>query len=167
MITISMLTGCSKPDDLDTVATVDINRYMCKCYEIARLPNSFEEGLTCITAEYSISPEGHITVVNRGYDADGDGSWKNVSGKAWVPDSLAPGKLKVQFFWPFAGDYYIMHLDPGYQYALVGDPSRKFLWILSRTESLPEETIKELLEIANSNNFETQDVITVDHNCSM
>jgi apolipoprotein D and lipocalin family protein len=167
LITISMLAGCSKPDDLDTVAMVDINRYMGKWYEIARLPNSFEEGLICITAEYSISPEGDITVVNRGYDPDGKGSWNEVTGKAWIPDTLAPGKLKVQFFWPFAGDYYIMHLDTGYQHALIGDPSRKFLWVLSRTASLPEETIRELLDIANSRGFETQEVIKVDHECGM
>lgn len=167
ILTLAIVSGCSRPDDLVTTTELDINRYMGKWYEIARLPNSFEEGLECITAEYYIAPEGHITVVNRGYDPDGDGSWKDVRGKAWIPDTLAPGKLKVQFFWPFAGDYYIIHLDPGYQYALVGDPSRKFLWILARTESLPEEKIRELLGIARSRNFEIEEIIRVDHNCGM
>jgi lipocalin len=151
---------------LTTVPGVDIRKYAGKWYEIARLPNSFEEGLICVTAEYTLRDDGKITVVNSGRNEDDYTNVSNIKGKAWVPDPDEPGRLKVQFFWPFAAPYYIFHLDQeNYQYALVGTPSRKYLWILSRTKEMEGNLYRELVEIARQNDFATSQLLKVKQDC--
>ena len=111
------------------VSTVDLNRYEGLWYEIARLPNFFERKLKCTSATYSLRKDGKITVLNKGYFLTDPKKLSSIQGVAWVPDQKAPAKLKVQFFWPFSGDYWIMELDKEYRYVLVGDPKYKYLWI--------------------------------------
>ncbi len=82
-----------------------------------------------------------------------------------MPDLEFPGRLKVSFFRPFSGDYYIISLDPEYKYALVGDPSRKYLWVLSRSPYMEDALYSELLEIARVNGFKTDQVIKVEQDC--
>lgn len=151
------LTHCSKDmRPLKTVDHIDINKYLGKWYEIARLPNTFEKGLICTTAEYSMRGDGKIRVLNTGHKEKDTKKIKTAEGKAWVPDPAIPSRLKVQFFWPFRGDYYIFHLDEvNYQYALVGDPSRKYFWLLSRTPSISDELYENLLDVAGRNGFDT------------
>ena len=151
---------------LKTVPDVDLNRYTGKWYEIARLPNSFEKGLVCCTAEYALRPDGKISVTNSGVKEDEPGKISSVNGKAWVPDKNEPGRLKVQFFWPFAGGYYIFHLDrENYQYALVGTPSRKFLWILARTPEIDASLYQELVYMAGKHEFAVDELIKVRQDC--
>jgi len=151
---------------LTTVPVVDLNKYSGKWYEIARLPNSFEKGLICVTAEYSLREDGNVTVVNSGRKEDNPARIDTIKGKAWIPDPNEPGRLKVRFFWPFSGGYYIFHLDQeNYQYALVGTPSRKFFWLLSRTPMIEESKYKELVRIANDNGFETGNILKVRQDC--
>jgi len=151
---------------LTTVPDVDIMKYSGKWYEIARLPNSFEKGLICCTAEYGLRDDGKIRVTNVGHKEEDTAKIKTVHGKAWVPDKNEPGRLKVQFFWPFSGRYYIFHLDKeNYQYALVGDPSRKYLWLLARTPMIEDSLYRQLLEIALKNEFEVGNVIKVRQDC--
>ena len=151
---------------LPTVPDVDINKYLGKWYEIARLPNSFEKGLICVTAEYSLKDNGKIRVVNSGHKEDEPSKVKSARGRAWVPDKSEPGRLKVSFFWPFAGDYYIFHLDQeNYQYALVGDPSRKYMWVLARDPQIDDELYKELLEIARKKDFAVEELLKVKQDC--
>jgi apolipoprotein D and lipocalin family protein len=161
-----IITSCSSPmKKLTTVPNVDIMKYSGKWYEIARLPNSFEKGLVCCTAEYSLREDGKISVINTGKE-EASGKAKSVKGKAWVPDKNEPGRLKVQFFWPFAGKYYIFHLDnKKYQYALVGDPSRKYLWMLSRTPQINDSLYLELIEVASKYDFAVEKVIKVRQDC--
>ena len=150
---------------LTTVPNVDIMKYSGKWYEIARLPNSFEKGLVCCSAEYGLREDGKISVINTGKQED-SGKTKSITGKAWIPDKNEPGRLKVQFFWPFAGKYYIFHLDKeNYQYALVGDPSRKYLWMLARTPLIEDSLYRQLLEIALKNDFAVEKVIKVRQDC--
>ncbi len=151
-------------NDLPTVEKVDLNRYSGLWYEIARLPNSFEKGLECVTATYTLKPNGKVEVLNKGFSAK-KGAFKSSKGRAWVPDGNFPGRLKVSFFWPFAGNYYIISLDPDYQYALVGDPSREYLWVLSRTNKLDEAIYAELLSTARTHGFATDQLLRVQHNC--
>jgi lipocalin len=162
-----MVTSCSsqmKP--LKTVPDVDLNRYTGKWYEIARLPNSFEKGLECVTAEYSLRDDGKITVLNSGKKETDRSVTKTAKGKAKVPDPNEPGRLKVTFFWPFYGDYYIFHLDrENYQYALVGDPSRKYMWVLARNPHMPDTLYSELLEIARENEFAVEELLKVRQDC--
>jgi apolipoprotein D and lipocalin family protein len=165
---IIILTSCSQPmKTLTTVPGVDLNKYSGKWYEIARLPNSFEKGLICCTAEYSLREDGKIKVVNAGQKEDEPGKYKSVKGKAWVPDPNESGRLKVQFFWPFAGGYYIFHLDSeNYRYALVGDPSRKYLWLLAREPKIDETLYNELIEIARKNDFAVDELLKVRQDCN-
>lgn len=158
--------SCSSPmKKLVTVPEVDLNRYMGKWYEIARLPNSFEKGLICCTAEYSLLTDGKVEVVNSGHKEEDPERTSKIKGKAWVPDAGEPGRLKVRFFWPFTGGYYIFHLDPDYQFVLVGSPSRKYLWILARTSTLDEPLYQELVRICGENDFDTENLIRVRQDC--
>jgi len=152
LLVIFGLMACRESPDLETVLEVDYHRYMGAWYEIARLPNRFEKGLSRVSATYTYREDGNIKVLNKGYTKDG--KLKKSVGKAYVPDTLQPGRLKVQFFWPFAGDYFIIDLDTEYQYALVGSPNRKFLWILSRQKTLPQATTTALLQLAKSKGFD-------------
>ncbi len=121
---------------LSTVPTVDLNRYLGKWYEIASYPAWFQKSCTGSTADYSRLPDGRIRVVNRCFKKSLDGPLKESKGKAEVVDPKTNARLKVTFFWPFRGDYWIIDLDDDYQWAVVGVPSRKYLWILSRTPTL-------------------------------
>jgi apolipoprotein D and lipocalin family protein len=152
-------------DELPTVKEVDLQRYAGLWYEIARLPNSFEQGLECVTAQYTLKENRKIVVLNKGF-SEKKGSFKTARGKAWLPDEKYPGRLKVSFFWPFAGDYYIISLDKDYRYALVGDPSRKYLWVLSRTRELDAALYSTLLETARSNGFDPDKMVRIQHTCN-
>jgi len=166
-LTVILTISCnSEMKNLKTVENVNLDRYLGKWYEIARFPNSFEKGLICTTAEYSLRDDGKIKVVNTGRKEDNLSKVKSSTGKAWFPDKDKTGQLKVQFFWPFSGDYYIFHLDKeNYQYALIGEPSRKYLWILSRTPQIDDELYQELLNIAQANDFDISKVYKTPQNC--
>ena len=151
-------------NDLPTVEKVDLVRYAGLWYEIARLPNSFEKGLECVTANYTLKPNGKVGVLNKGFSAK-KGAFKSSKGTAWRPDEKFPGRLKVSFFWPFSGNYYIIALDEDYSYALVGDPSRKYLWVLARTTELDEGIYSDLMEKARSLGFDTGEVMQIKHDC--
>jgi apolipoprotein D and lipocalin family protein len=136
------------------VEHVDLNRYTGTWYEIARLPNSFEKGLQNISATYSIRDDGKINVLNKGQKISG-GEWNVASGIARIPDKSVPAKLKVSFFWPFSGKYWILYLDENYQYVLVGEPSRKYMWILSRNPHMDKDAFDKLLQIEKEKGFAT------------
>lgn len=132
----------SKPP-LPTVSQVDLSRYVGKWYEIARYPNRFEKKCASdVTASYSQKSNGRIEVVNSCRQADG--KIKVSKGEAKVVDKSSNAKLKVAFFKPFYGDYWIVDIAPDYSYAVVGEPSRRYLWILSRTPRLPDETYQKI-----------------------
>ncbi len=122
------------------VSKVDINRYLGLWYEIARIDHSFQKDCVASTAEYSLRSDGYIRVVNKCRKKDIRGDLAVAEGKAWVVDKDTNAWLKVQFFWPFSGDYVIIDLDEKeYQYAVVGHPSRDYLWILSRTPQMKDD----------------------------
>ena len=148
------------------VSSVDLKRYQGTWYEIARLPNFFEKKLKCITATYTLRDDGKITVLNKGYYIAPPHKPSSSEGVAWIPDKNSPAKLKVQFFWPFSGDYWIMYLDQDYRFVLVGDPDHKYLWILCREKSLDEATYRMLLQKAIDNGYDVTPVIRVEHDCN-
>lgn len=163
---VGLLSCQPEEPSLDVVPGVDLERYQGTWYEIARLPNRFEEGLTCVSANYTLQADGSITVRNSGVKENDRSQTKNIEGKARVPDATDPARIKVTFFWPFSGDYQIIALDTlNYQYALVGNPSRKFLWILAREKSLSESTINQLLTQAKQQGFATENVVRIDQSC--
>jgi apolipoprotein D and lipocalin family protein len=163
MSILTTLFGCSSGRELQTVDSVDLEKYAGKWFEIARLPNSFEEGCECTTAEYGVE-EKYVSVTNRCYDMEKQ-EWKDINGKAFPVKGTNNSELKVQFFWPFRGDYYIVDLDENYQHALVGSPNRKFLWLLSRTPQMDEREYIRLIEKAKELGFDTDQLIKVRHGC--
>ena len=144
-----LLVGCggSHPP-LDTVDTVDLDRYMGTWYEIMRLPNSFQSDCWNSTAEYEIIDSETVRVINRCREDSVRGEESSVTGKAWVVEGSNNSKLKVSFFWPFKGDYWILELDENYQWVAVGAPSREYLWIMARQprwDAVPLEDLKRRL----------------------
>ena len=127
---------------LQTVPHVDLDRYMGRWYEIARLPNRFERKCDRdVTAEYARTG---ATVSVRNTCIQSNGKPKVAVGKAKLVDPVSNAKLKVTFFWPFYGNYWIIGLDSDYRWAIVGEPSRRYLWVLSRTPRLSDDDLQQI-----------------------
>ena len=161
---VLLLSGCAGlPPGVAPVEGFQLERYLGKWYEIARLDHSFERGLSSVSAEYSLRPDGGVRVVNRGYAA-GEGKWKEAEGRAYFVNRPDQGFLKVSFFGPFYGSYVIMELDrTNYGWALVCGPDRSYLWLLARSTNLEAETTKRLIAKAAELGFETDRLIFVRH----
>lgn len=136
---------------LKTVAYVDLKKYAGKWYEIASFPQTFQRGCAHTTAEYTPTNGGYVIVENR---CDKNGKQASVKGKAFVEPNSGNAKLKVQFFWPFRGKYWIIDLANDYSYAVVGHPNRKYLWILSRTPQMRDEIYQAIVERIRQNGFD-------------
>jgi apolipoprotein D and lipocalin family protein len=144
--------------DLEVVPHVDLNRYVGRWYEIARLPNRFEKKCDgSVTATYRLRTDGKVEVVNRCRKSSGE--YTTATGKAKVVDKTTNAKLKVSFFWPFYGDYWILDLGDNYEYAVVGAPDRKYLWILSRNRQMDEGLYRTLLAKMAARGFQTEQMI--------
>ncbi|RNC67805.1 MAG: hypothetical protein ED859_13015 [Desulfuromonadales bacterium] len=148
----------SKMPPLQTVESVDLKRYAGIWYEIARYPNSFQKGCLGSTASYTLRDDGEIDVVNSCRDAE-DGRTRRVEGRAWVVDPATNARLKVSFFWPFRGDYWIIDLGPAYEYAVVGTPNRKYLWVLSRTPVMDDAVYAAIMERVRQLGFDPGRVV--------
>lgn len=159
-----LLAGCvGIPENIRPVDDFQVERYLGKWYEIARLDHAFERGLTSVTADYSVRPEGGILVVNRGYSTK-EGKWKQVEGKAYFAAQPERGFLKVSFFGPFYASYVIFELDRDqYSYALVCGPDRSYLWLLARSPRMDEDLKKRLIGKAADMGFDTSQLIYVRH----
>lgn len=159
---IVFLANCTGiPDGLKAVEDFNINRYTGTWYEIARLDNRFEKGLEKIAATYQLRDDGGVDVINKGWNEQ-TGEWNQVEGKAYFIDKPTIGRLKVSFFGPFYGGYNIIDLDKkDYSYALVTGPDKSYLWILSKTKHLSEETQTTLINKAKALGFATDDLIFV------
>lgn len=149
-----------KTDVLEVVPHVDLKRYLGKWYEIAHLPARFQEGCDETTATYTLSDDGSISVLN---GCIKNGKVKQAKGKAKVVDETTGAKLKVTFFWPFSGDYWIIDLGKDYDYAVVGTPNRRYLWILSRTPKMDSMLYSQILEFVKSKGFDTKNLIITTH----
>lgn len=152
------MTLAESKRDLEVVPSVDLSKYVGRWYEIARLPNSFQKKCAdSVTANYSLRPDGKIEVVNRCRKASGE--YTTAKGKAKIVDKKTNAKLKVTFFWPFYGNYWILDLGPNYEYAVVGEPGRKYLWILSRSPAMDETLYQQLLKKMAARGFKTESMI--------
>lgn len=149
----------TKPDNQITMEQFDLNRYLGEWYEIARFDNRFERGLTHVRALYRMRDDGMVEVINSGLDPR-TGQRREAHGKART--TAVPGELKVSFFWIFYAPYNILELDADYQWVLVGSRSPKYLWILSRTPTLPEPTLAHILRLAQSRGYDIEKLIFVD-----
>jgi len=158
------LMGCvGIPENVKPVDNFQIDKYLGKWYEIARLDHSFERGLTHVTANYTLRDDGGVRVLNRGYSAKVD-LWKEAEGKAYFVKGSNQGYLKVSFFGPFYGSYIVFELDhENYQYSLVCGPNKTYLWILARSPKIKEDVKYALIEKAAASGFDTSKLIFVDH----
>lgn len=147
--------------DYTTITAFDLNRYLGKWYEIARYDHAFERGLVGTTAEYTLRDDGKIKVLNSGYLNGLNGSYQESVGKAKPNKNGEPGQLRVSFFGPFYGDYYILDLAPDYSYSVVGSSSPKYLWILSRTPQLSAEVQSKILRNLQKRGYDTTKLIWV------
>lgn len=154
---------------LETVTNVNLDQYVGKWYEIARLPQRFQKDCTATTAEYSFRQDGEIRVVNSCRLKSPNGTLKTAEGRAWIKDTTTNAKLKVQFFLsrfklPFlSGNYWILELGSDYEYAMIGDPSRKYFWILSRSRFMNDDLYSELLSKARKLGFNLEGLIKTIH----
>ncbi len=164
IIFVLLLAGCvNVPENITPVDNFQIARYLGQWYEIARLDHSFERGLTSVSAEYSLRPDGGVRVVNRGFSQK-ENKWKEIEGKGYFVDRQDVGFLKVSFFGPFYGSYVVFDLDrENYSYALVCGPDRSYLWILARNPKIDDKLKKRLVDKAAASGFDITKLIEVQH----
>lgn len=147
--------GCKTSTTLTTVSEVDLNRYSGTWYELASYPQFFERG--CINVRATYTPkDGYIEVFNQSIKK---GKPNDIKGKAFVVENSGNAKLKVQFFWPFKGDYWIIDLADDYSWAVVSDPDRSTLWILSRTRKMDENLYVSLIDKLVKNGFDRNKIV--------
>lgn len=157
-----LVTACTGiPEGITPVQNFEVNRYLGKWYEIARLDHSFERGLQQVSAEYSTREDGGIKVINRGFDTKSN-IWSEAEGKAYFVQDSGTGHLKVSFFGPFYGSYIIFDLDDDYQHSLVTSSNRSYLWLLSRSPTINEELKADLIKRVDELGFDPQDLIFVE-----
>lgn len=156
--------GCKTTSPLQTVDNVDLGKYTGKWYEIAAFPQPFEKGCSCVTAEYGVSGKKYIVVSNSCYKA-ADKKKTKARGKAFIVKGSNYSKLKVQFFWPFKGKYWIIELADDYSYAVVGNPSRKALWILGREKIMDDTTYNSILDKVSKKGFDITKLKKTDQSC--
>lgn len=161
LLSLNIISQDKDLPQLVTVKQVELKKYVGLWYEIAKIPNSFQDQCAYgTTAEYKIDEDGDIIVINSCYEKDG--SPDVADGLAKVVDKKTNSKLEVSFvsffgIRPFWGDYWIIGLDKNYQWAVIGTPSRKYGWILSRTPSLPDDTMKIIFSLLKSQNYNPAD----------
>jgi apolipoprotein D and lipocalin family protein len=146
---VATLCGCTPSGSglppLQTVANVDLQRYVGTWYEIASYPHRFQKGCVATRAVYTLRDDGQVAVRNECRLETLDGPLKSVEGRAKVVETASNARLKVTFFWPFWGAYWIIDLDPDYRWAVVGHPSRNYLWVLSRMPTLDEGVYQQIV----------------------
>ena len=158
------LAACATapPEGVRPVTSFDINRYLGRWYEIARLDHSFERGMSDVSATYQLQDDGSVKVINRGYDTQRQ-AWKEAIGRALFIGDSGTASLKVSFFGPFYGGYHVIALDQqDYRWALVSGPDRGYLWILARDKTLPAEVREQLVSQARTLGFATDKLIWVE-----
>ncbi|HPS88173.1 MAG TPA: lipocalin family protein [Spirochaetota bacterium] len=164
-IFLLMISCTATAPDIKDEASIDYRLYQGKWYEIARLPNSIESGLTCITMTYEYRDEGVMIVTNSGRNKSNPEDIRTLSGRAWIPDGKEPQKIKIQFIWPVTLDYQLLHIDEDKGYAILGSPMKHQLWILSRSTVINEEDFAGLIKIAEKNQYKTESIIRVEQGC--
>lgn len=156
---VALTSSCASiPKGAAAVKPFELEKYLGKWYEIARKDFKFEKNLNNVTADYSLNDDGSIRVLNRGYDVVKE-EWKESIGKAKPVGDAQVGRLKVSFFGPFYSGYNVIEIDPDYQYVLVAGDNLKYLWILSRQPSIPEEVKNRYLQLAQEIGYDTSDLV--------
>lgn len=157
-----LLVGCTGvPQGISPVENFNVNRYLGRWYEIARFDHSFERHLINVTADYQKHTDGNIEVINTGYNTEKQ-TWQQAVGVAKLVQSPEIGHLKVAFVEPFYASYVIFFLDADYQHAAVTGYNRNYLWLLSRTPQVTQETYQNFVNLAQQKGFDVEQLIAVD-----
>lgn len=157
-----VFSGCvSAPTGVEPVENFELERYLGKWYEIARLDHPFERGLQNVTAEYSLREDGGVRVLNRGYSPEK--GWDEAEGKAYFVEETDSAFLKVSFFGPFYGSYIVFELEENYEYAFVSGPKTSYLWLLARQPEVSDEVMKRFESRAGELGFDLEELIIVSH----
>jgi apolipoprotein D and lipocalin family protein len=143
------------PGQALAVTPISLDRYVGRWYEIARFPNNFEEGCAGVTAEYAALPDGKVSVVNTCHKDTPEGQARQSRGTARIVDAATKAKLKVTFFWPFEGDYWVLDRAEDYSWALVGEPSGRYLWMLARAPRISDDLKADLLGRLQARGYNT------------
>ncbi|MBP7810413.1 MAG: lipocalin family protein [Bacteroidia bacterium] len=152
-----------KSQTLETVPNVDLKKYSGKWYEIASYPQRFQKGCHCTTAEYTLTDKDYVIVENRCKKDSLTGKQSYIKGKAFIEKNSGNAKLKVQFFWPFRGKYWIIDLTNDYSYAVVSHPNKKYLWILARESKMDEEIYKQIISRLKEKGFDLDKIQKTKH----
>ncbi|MBL0103260.1 MAG: lipocalin family protein [Bacteroidetes bacterium] len=139
-----MASILTETQELKTVPFVDLEKYSGLWYEIASIPSRFQKNCTHTTANYTLTDKGYVKVVNRCYKNNFNGRVAQITGRAFAEKNSGNSKLRVQFFWPFSAAYWIIDLDDDYTYAVVSEPQKERLWILSRSPQMQEITYEQI-----------------------
>lgn len=159
---LGMFSCATIPKNASAVKSFNKEKYLGKWYEIARFDFTFEKNLNNTTAEYSLNENGTIKVDNKGYDTVKK-KWKQSIGKAKFVKNENTAMLKVSFFGPFYGGYNVLAIDDEYKYALIAGSSLKYLWILSRETTIPEDIKKKYLQVAENVGYDTSELLWIEH----
>ncbi len=154
------LHSCATANKITPINSIETERYLGIWYEIARMDFFFERNLNKTTAEYRSNEKNYIEVINRGYNYKTN-KWEKAEGKARFRSDKTNGELKVSFFGPFYGEYNIIKLDNDYKYALIAGKNTKYLWILSREKTIPDEIKEKYLQTAQKAGYDTDKLIWV------
>lgn len=160
VVALLLLAGCGAAEAPPprTVASVDLQRYLGTWYEAARLPMFAQDSssVLCedVTATYTARPDGQVGVTNRCLNALAGDAPRSATATAYAVEGSNNAKLRVSFFWPFYGNYWVLGLDPDYRWAVVGEPSRRWLWILSRTPQMAPADLERAKAIAREAGYD-------------
>ncbi len=159
LLSVLLFSKISIAQDLETVSAVDLQKYSGKWFEIASFPQRFQKGCNCTTAEYTLTSKNYLIVENRCKKDSLNGKSLYIKGKVFSEKNTGNAKLKVQFFWPFKGKYWIIDLAADYSYAVVGHPNRNYLWILSRTASMDNVVYQEIVSRIEANGYDVSKIL--------
>lgn len=160
---VILFNSCASiPKNAKAVRDFEVDKYLGTWYEIARFDFRFEKDLDNVSAQYSLNKKGNVVVLNSGYNFKKE-EWKKAEGLAKFRGEKDVAALKVSFFGPFYAGYNVMALDGNYQYALIAGKSLDYLWILSRTKTIPENIKVDYLKIAQEIGYDTSKLIWVKH----
>ena len=158
--TVSLSSCVGIPQGIEPVSDFKVERYLGTWFEIARFDHPFEEGLSHVTAEYTMLEDGTVQVKNIGYSAAKD-RWQEAVGKASFVNSENVGYLKVSFQWPFYSSYVVFHLDDEYELSYVTGKDREYLWLLSRTPNVDLQVLQDFKAKAVDEGFDLKNLIIV------
>jgi len=163
LLSICSLTACTGiPEGIQPISNFELEQYLGRWHEIARLDHSFERVIHQVTATYEMREDGGVRVLNEGFLTD-ENSWDQAEGKAYFVDSENIGHLKVSFFGPFYGSYIIFELGENYEYAFVTSTNKSYLWLLAREPIIEQELKQGFINTVTTLGYDVDALIWVDH----